>query len=46
MYGSVARGVVMADSDIDLLVIIDSKESLGKRIDMLLDVEFSERAHY
>ncbi len=43
VYGSVARGATRADSDIDLLVIIDSKESLGKRIDMLLDVEFSER---
>ncbi|MCX8188697.1 MAG: nucleotidyltransferase domain-containing protein [Nitrososphaeria archaeon] len=43
VYGSVARGVARADSDIDLLVILDSKDSFGKRIDMLLDVEFSEK---
>lgn len=43
VYGSVARGNARADSDIDMLVIIDSKDSMGKRIDLLLDVEFSEK---
>jgi len=42
VYGSVARGTATEDSDVDLLVIMEGGGSLGKRLDELLRIEFSE----
>jgi len=43
LYGSAARGVAHSDSDIDLLVVFESKASFGERIELLTEVEFDER---
>ncbi|MEM2843059.1 MAG: nucleotidyltransferase domain-containing protein [Candidatus Bathyarchaeia archaeon] len=43
VYGSVARGVARVDSDVDLLIIMESNESLSKRIDKFLKIEFSNK---
>jgi len=43
LYGSAARGLARSDSDIDLLVIFESKASFGERIESLTEVEFDER---
>ncbi|MEM3072826.1 MAG: nucleotidyltransferase domain-containing protein, partial [Candidatus Bathyarchaeia archaeon] len=39
VYGSVARGVAREDSDVDMLVIMESAESLGGRLNQLLKIE-------
>jgi len=41
LYGSVSRGVAHNDSDVDLLVLIDSGKTLGERIRQLSQVEDS-----
>ena len=41
LYGSVSRGVAKSDSDVDLLVLMDSDESVGDRIQQLSRVEGS-----
>ncbi len=43
LYGSAARGLARSDSDIDLLVVFQSKASFGERIELLAEVEFAER---
>jgi len=43
LYGSVARGVAKKDSDLDLLVLSDSNEPFGRRLDRLVTVEGCER---
>ena len=43
LYGSAARGSARSDSDIDLLVVFESKASFGERIELLAEVEFTER---
>jgi predicted nucleotidyltransferase len=43
LYGSVSRGVANRDSDVDLLVLMDSDESVGERIQHLSQVEDSGR---
>ena len=43
LYGSVSRGVANRDSDIDLLVLMDSDKSVGERIQQLSQVEDSGR---
>jgi predicted nucleotidyltransferase len=43
LYGSAARGLAHSDSDIDLLVIFESKASFGERIELLTEVESAER---
>jgi len=43
LYGSTARGLARSDSDIDLLVVFESKASFGERIESLIEVEFAER---
>jgi len=41
LYGSASRGVAKSDSDVDLLVLMDSDESVGERIQQLSRVEGS-----
>jgi predicted nucleotidyltransferase len=41
LYGSVSRGVAKSESDVDLLVLMDSEESVGERIQRLSRVEGS-----
>jgi len=43
LYGSAARGLARSDSDIDLLVIFDSKATFGARIELLVEVELTGR---
>jgi len=43
LYGSAARGLARSDSDIDLLVIFDSKATFGARMESLVEVELTER---
>jgi predicted nucleotidyltransferase len=43
LFGSVARGRAKADSDIDLLVVLEGFRSLGEALDRLVEVEFSPR---
>ena len=43
LYGSAARGLARSDSDIDLLVIFDSKATFGARIESLVEVELTGR---
>jgi len=42
-YGSIARGVARKDSDVDLLVIMETTVSLGRRLEALSKIESSER---
>jgi predicted nucleotidyltransferase len=42
LYGSVSRGLAKSDSDVDLLVLMDSEESVGERIQHLSRVEDTE----
>ncbi|MBO3755130.1 MAG: nucleotidyltransferase domain-containing protein, partial [Candidatus Brockarchaeota archaeon] len=41
VYGSVARGVAREDSDVDMLVIMESVKTLGGRLNQLLKIEAS-----
>jgi len=41
LYGSVSRAVAKSDSDVDLLVLMESEESVGERIQRLSRVEDS-----
>jgi predicted nucleotidyltransferase len=43
VYGSVARGIARIDSNVDLLVIMESNETLSKRLDKLLKIEFLDK---
>ncbi|MFQ6076476.1 MAG: nucleotidyltransferase domain-containing protein [Candidatus Bathyarchaeia archaeon] len=43
LYGSTARGVAERDSDVDILTLMDSEETLGRRLDRLVAVERCER---
>jgi len=43
LYGSVSRGVANRDSDVDLLVLMESDESVGERIQRLSQIENSGR---
>ncbi|MCD6531952.1 nucleotidyltransferase domain-containing protein [bacterium] len=38
LYGSYARGEATADSDIDLLVVLDGEVHPGKEIDRMIDI--------
>ena len=43
IYGSLSRGVAERNSDVDLLVLMDSEESVGERIQRLSQLEGIER---
>lgn len=43
VYGSVSRGAANEESDVDLLVLMDSNQSVGERIQQLSQVEDSGR---
>ena len=43
IYGSLSRGVAERNSDVDLLILMDSQESVGERIQRLSRLEDLER---